>query len=321
MKNKIIAAILTLTLVFSSAFMLAGAQDIMLGDLNGDERVTAMDARIALRASASLEKLSDEQMLAADVNFDKKVNAIDARLILRAASQLEALPEMPTDENTSETTTQDAPSETTTQEPEPDTGVVVSEYPEVIDTFFSGKFYLDCSIEGSNDMTVKIATKGKNYEFSSELDGMNISIMYYNYKLHFKHINSKGEKIYTVFDDEAVDLIESMTGEKFDMNFDDILQNFEFASVEVTEDPVLTKGEYNGEECDVYTFKTESGSTAFSFIDDEIKCIANYTSEGVAKTIIHVNELTEKIPSTMITTKGFTQKNILAFMTALDPNA
>ena len=84
MKNKIIAILLTFSLIFSSAFMLASADNVKLGDINKDGKITASDARIALRASAKIETLSEEAKLVADVNFDKRITASDARMILRA---------------------------------------------------------------------------------------------------------------------------------------------------------------------------------------------------------------------------------------------
>lgn len=63
----------------------------MMGDINSDEKVTAADARLALRAAVGLENLSPAQKLAADVDFDKKITASDARSILRAAVALEKL--------------------------------------------------------------------------------------------------------------------------------------------------------------------------------------------------------------------------------------
>ena len=64
-----------------------------LGDLNGDGRVNSVDARLALRAAARLDTLSDFQKTVGDVNGDGTVNSKDARLLLRAAAHLEALPE------------------------------------------------------------------------------------------------------------------------------------------------------------------------------------------------------------------------------------
>ena len=62
----------------------------MLGDVNGDGKVNAIDARKILRVGAQLETFADDSLnVVADVNKDGKVNAIDARKVLRVAAQLE----------------------------------------------------------------------------------------------------------------------------------------------------------------------------------------------------------------------------------------
>ena len=65
-----------------------------LGDIDGDARVTAADARLALRASVELESYEKGSAVyrAADVNRDGEIRADDARAILRAAVELENLP-------------------------------------------------------------------------------------------------------------------------------------------------------------------------------------------------------------------------------------
>ena len=60
----------------------------VLGDVDADGRVTAADARAALRASVKLEELSDGQKLAADADFGNTVTAADARTILRLSVKL-----------------------------------------------------------------------------------------------------------------------------------------------------------------------------------------------------------------------------------------
>lgn len=64
-------------------------EPISKGDVNGDGKVTADDARKALRASAKLENLTNKETLAADINGDGKVTADDARTILRKSAKLE----------------------------------------------------------------------------------------------------------------------------------------------------------------------------------------------------------------------------------------
>ncbi len=108
--------------------------DFMKGDVIGDKRITASDARAALRFAAKIDVPSAEQFRAADVNEDGKLNAMDARLILRVAAKLdvfeeesepesksetEIFPSEPANDNVNEATTQeqqDSVTETTTQE-------------------------------------------------------------------------------------------------------------------------------------------------------------------------------------------------------------
>ena len=55
------------------------------GDADCDGKVTAADARLALRASVDLETLSEYAAKAADTDSDGKITAADARVILRLA--------------------------------------------------------------------------------------------------------------------------------------------------------------------------------------------------------------------------------------------
>jgi len=66
--------------------------DYVLGDANGDGKVTAMDARTALRAASKIEPLEGTKFLAADANKDGKLTAMDARMILRHSARVELLP-------------------------------------------------------------------------------------------------------------------------------------------------------------------------------------------------------------------------------------
>ena len=60
------------------------------GDTNGSGRITAWDARLALRASVGLVKLVPEAAKRADLDMDGEVTAADARGILRMAVGLDS---------------------------------------------------------------------------------------------------------------------------------------------------------------------------------------------------------------------------------------
>ena len=64
-------------------------ENVVTGDVNGDGKLTASDARAALRMSAKLETYTPEQFAAADVNGDGKLTASDARIILRVSAKLQ----------------------------------------------------------------------------------------------------------------------------------------------------------------------------------------------------------------------------------------
>lgn len=68
----------------------APAPEIIIGDVNGDRKVTAADARLTLRTSAKIDTFSEEQNKVADVNFDNKITAADARMILRVAAKIDS---------------------------------------------------------------------------------------------------------------------------------------------------------------------------------------------------------------------------------------
>lgn len=55
----------------------------VIGDANGDGKLTAMDARWVLQYAAEMRTLDEHQFKLADVNNDGKVSAIDARKILQ----------------------------------------------------------------------------------------------------------------------------------------------------------------------------------------------------------------------------------------------
>ena len=83
----LLAAALLLGCFAGTAFALEG----LLGDVDGDGKYAATDARLALRAAVKLETLTEEQTARADVDYSGTVTAQDARTILRASVKLEEL--------------------------------------------------------------------------------------------------------------------------------------------------------------------------------------------------------------------------------------
>lgn len=65
------------------------SETYLLGDVNLDGKITAADARLALRASAGLEVLTNVQSILADVIKNNVIKADDARAILRVSAALD----------------------------------------------------------------------------------------------------------------------------------------------------------------------------------------------------------------------------------------
>ncbi len=66
-----------------------GEAQYVLGDVNGDGRVNARDARALMRYIAGMTDGSELDLIAADLNGDGRVNARDARALLRSIAGME----------------------------------------------------------------------------------------------------------------------------------------------------------------------------------------------------------------------------------------
>lgn len=91
MKKKIITIIIALLAIITITIS-AFAENIdttKIGDVNGDSKITASDARIVLRVAAHLDAETENILLYGDINKDGNISASDARTILRVAANLE----------------------------------------------------------------------------------------------------------------------------------------------------------------------------------------------------------------------------------------
>ncbi len=94
--KKIISVILALTLACSMMSLTAFA-DSLKGDINGDNNVSAVDARLILRYVAGLD--TPENTDSYDVNGDGNISAVDARIVLQIVAGLIEQPETPPQDN------------------------------------------------------------------------------------------------------------------------------------------------------------------------------------------------------------------------------
>ncbi len=85
-------SVLLVSCLFFTVFSYAGGLPAYeIGDVDNDGSISSADARLALRASVGLEKMTKDtqKFLAADVDNDGAVTSADARLILRVSVKLD----------------------------------------------------------------------------------------------------------------------------------------------------------------------------------------------------------------------------------------
>ncbi len=85
--------------LFFSAFATDANSSTYLGDVNFDNSVSAIDARMILQYTAGLTELSEQALYYADCNEDGAVTAVDARMVLQVTAGL-AKPQQPNNEPT-----------------------------------------------------------------------------------------------------------------------------------------------------------------------------------------------------------------------------
>ncbi len=98
--KKIISVLLAIVLAFSCVVIACAAEDELSweeikmggkrGDVNRDDKITAVDALMVLKYVAGTQELTEKQLLRANMNNDSAgaVTAIDARWILQTAAGL-----------------------------------------------------------------------------------------------------------------------------------------------------------------------------------------------------------------------------------------
>ncbi len=84
----LLLSVLTLNLIVPVA-----SAESVLGDVNGDGKITSDDARLALRFSAAMEKPTSSEKTSADINKDGLITINDVKLIMADAIDLESYEE------------------------------------------------------------------------------------------------------------------------------------------------------------------------------------------------------------------------------------
>ena len=180
--KKITAAALSIICAFALLIPVYAASDInavtiMMGDLNHDGKVTAKDARIAMRVAARLEE-NKYDVNSYDADGNGKLGLADARIILRVSARLQSFY----------------------------TGFDKNNMPNALNAFKSKSFSADITF--SQEMTMKLTMRNDDlYMNIGKIDGMPISgVLFIGDKIYMAGDLTAGEK-------SAIEIPESMYNE------------------------------------------------------------------------------------------------------------
>ena len=338
--GKITAADARIILRVSAKLDKLDNEKLAVADMNSDGKITASDARTVLRMSAKLDKLqemttkTDETQatteLVTNMTTTTEIATVEQTTeeptiaeptteepITEEPTTEEPTTEEPTiEEPTTEEPTTEEPTteESTTEEPtteEPTTEEPTTEepttkpeepitYPESINAFMSGKYY----IEGkqADGKKIKLAVSGDNAEIAVMSGEAQLSLLKRNAKTYIKAVSSEGKKYYVKYTE--------LMKELFGADFEALTARFDFASYSEKNEPTVKSGIYDDKACDIYSFENDGSTIEFYVLDSETVKIEKVTSEGEVVISFIVDKMSKTIPSGMLKISGFTSTQI-----------
>ncbi len=174
--------------------------------------------------------------------------------------------------------------------------------------YTSANYYMKGSIHADGAFTpVTIAMSGRNFYTTTEIEGMNMGVMYYGGKVYF--INN-GEKKYL-----DLETITALMGADFgfDMSeLDIVTESFDMTKYNFRE---MEKTElvHEGEDVTCFRFFNDEMSLYFYFAGDELRQIDFGNAEGVVSSSTVVDEFSAEIPAGMLTLKGLRMSTVFDF--------
>ena len=182
-----------------------------------------------------------------------------------------------------------------------------------LDIFLTNKYYLEGTVySGSDSMPVKLATDGKNLQFTTDFAVEQSKIVFGLIVLDdVTYVTLPSQKKYTKLSQELLGM----------MDMDDVISVTEFQTIKDGEDEqgkvTQYKVTFNGEAglCTTYTFK-DTRIDLYS-IGDKLVQIDNFDEKGVKTMIIDVDNISAQIPSDQLTLKGLEEAGATSFFSAL----
>lgn len=249
---------LSLTLVFCLLSVFCVTAWALSCDVDSDGSITASDARLALRHSVDLERLTGEALKAADTDSDGSVTANDARFILRLSVGLETVPE-------------------------PDH----NDY-EIMQ---SGEFSLKCGMTDSAGVysEADIYITADSVYMVSDFSGVEIGMLVKD-GVYYMIYDDEAAVL------QLSESVLLMAGLSPDDLIDDSYIDFT-AYPDFTDLELLKTEEYKGQQCTVYSVSTEVEYTEIYMCGDTMVKMTGYTPDGTFLCDIEVFEVSPEVPA------------------------
>ena len=260
MKKQI--SVLLLVCILLGCFALNAAA-YAKGDVSGDGEITAEDARLCLRKAVGLEtyEAGSDEYNACDVTGDNEVTAEDARLILRAAVGLESL-----------------------GVPAPD-----PEHNEY-EILRSGSFYATGRLKDSDgtNQPLEIAVTPDSVYMKTDMEGVEMAML------------QRGKKMYMLYPAKKIYMeMSSVLLDMMGMTTEDLLDVSELGFTDMaalSEADAVANGEFNGQQCIIYTFNSDNGSREVIYMNgNRLLGFEEISAGGTSTTII--DSITADVPA------------------------
>lgn len=178
---------------------------------------------------------------------------------------------------------------------------------DTITSFFNGVYYFDGEmISGGEKMPLEIAMNKADFQVFTEMEDKDISLMSLDGKIYMLNPDTKK---YTEFS-ASVQKMMGIDASQFAFEFN----NANFDGNNLTS---ITKAKYNNQDAVCYTYKNDQIHMDFICINNEIKQMTMFDSDGNAKNVLVADEFTADIPDEMLNFKGYSKTNIISFMSSL----
>ena len=256
--KKLLCLMMCFVLLFSTGTVALAQRDtsLIMGDVDGNGKVQAEDARLALRASVGLTKIESgtNVFAAADINHDGHIGPDDARSILRASVGLESLSGK-----------------------------------NEFDYLRYGCFYLQGTMTDSSGevLPLEMAVTPNSVYMISDFEGITMGMLINGDTTYMIY---PAEKAYLEL---SSPVLKAMGMSSDDMistaNLDYSQYDLDKADAKLTEN-------VNGVNCTVYVYNNSSGSTRFYMNGDKLVRFATYDANGIPDAINDIDYITDLVP-------------------------